>query len=64
MLLGYPSGISRNFEMVVPNYHTVEPSAFVQDDWRATDWLTLNFGVRYDVYTPLDRGATRSPTST
>ena len=25
---------------------------FVQDDWRATSWLTLNLGVRYDVFTP------------
>jgi hypothetical protein len=53
LLLGYPSGTSRNFEIVVPNYHTLEPSAFIQDDWRANSWLTLNFGVRYDVYTPL-----------
>ena len=29
---------------------------FVQDDWRATSWLTLNLGVRYDVFTPLHRG--------
>jgi hypothetical protein len=53
LLLGYPSVTSRNAELVLPNYHTVEPSVFAQDDWRATSWLTVNFGVRYDVYTPL-----------
>jgi hypothetical protein len=53
LLLGYPSATSRNAELVVPNYHTVEPSVFAQDDWRATSWLTVNFGVRYDVYAPL-----------
>jgi hypothetical protein len=26
---------------------------YAQDDWRATSWLTLNLGVRYDVFTPL-----------
>jgi len=26
---------------------------FVQDDWRATSWLTVNAGLRYDVFTPL-----------
>ena len=52
-LLGYPSATSRNAELVLPNYHTTEPSVFVQDDWRATSWLTVNAGVRYDVYTPL-----------
>ena len=53
LLLGYPAAVSRNFEIVIPNYHTVEPSVFAQDDWRATSWLTLNFGVRYDIYAPL-----------
>ena len=28
-----------------------EPSGFLQDNWRATDKLTLSLGVRYDVFT-------------
>ncbi len=28
-----------------------EPSVYAQDDWRATDHLTFNFGLRYDVFT-------------
>jgi outer membrane receptor protein involved in Fe transport len=31
---------------------TWEIGGFIQDDWRATDWLTLNLGVRYDIFTP------------
>ena len=29
-----------------------EPSFFVQDDWRATEKLTINMGLRYDIITP------------
>ena len=39
--------------MFDPHYRTTEPSVYVQDDWRATSWLTVNAGVRYDVFTPL-----------
>ena len=53
LLLGYPSAATRNFEQVIPNYHSLEPSVFAQDDWHARSWLTVNYGVRYDVYTPL-----------
>jgi hypothetical protein len=52
-LLGYPSQVARSHSLIDPNYHTNEPNAFVQDDWRATSWLTVNLGVRYDVFTPL-----------
>ena len=52
-LLGYPSQVARSHSLIYPHYHTNEPNVFVQDDWRATSWLTLNLGVRYDVFTPL-----------
>ena len=34
-----------------PYDRTYEISAYVQDDWRATDKLTFNMGLRYDIYT-------------
>jgi hypothetical protein len=52
-LLGYPFQVSRAHLVVDTTFNTVEPSVFVQDDWRAKDWLTVNLGLRYDVFTPL-----------
>ena len=51
-LLGVPSQAVRLHTPIEPKYHTNEPSLFVQDDWRATSWLTVNAGLRYDVFTP------------
>jgi len=52
-LLGYPTDVRRLYTPSMPHYHTNEPSVFVQDDWRATSRLTINLGLRYDVFTPL-----------
>jgi outer membrane receptor protein involved in Fe transport len=51
-LLGYPFTVARAHLVVDTTLQTWEPSVFFQDDWRATEWLTLNLGLRYDVFTP------------
>ncbi|MCU1314115.1 MAG: Cna domain protein [Acidobacteriaceae bacterium] len=52
LLQGNYLSVQRSNSLVPPHYRTWEPSAFVQDDWHATSTLTLNLGVRYDVFTP------------
>jgi hypothetical protein len=51
-LLGYPQQASRIVSLFYPHYNTKEPFVFVQDDWRASSSLTINLGLRYDVFTP------------
>ncbi len=51
-LLGYPQSESRTVSLFYPHYNTKEPFGYVQDDWRATSRLTINMGVRYDIFTP------------
>ena len=51
-LSGYLDNENRQLQLQVPNTRSWEPSAYFEDDWRATPWLTLNLGVRYDIFTP------------
>ena len=49
-LLGYPASTTRSKFLVYPGLRNWETDTFVQDDWRATRWLTLNLGVRWDYF--------------
>lgn len=52
LLLGFPISGSRNF-LEVPYYITnIMYSAYFQDNWKITPRLTVNLGIRYDIYTP------------
>jgi hypothetical protein len=52
ILLGFPNAGSRNF-LLVPYYITNQQySGFAQDDWKVSPRLTINAGLRYDVFTP------------
>ncbi len=52
LLQGNYNVVQRSNSLAPPHYRTWEPSVFVQDDWHASSILTLNLGVRYDIFTP------------
>jgi outer membrane receptor protein involved in Fe transport len=52
LLTGNPAFAERGNSLTHSGDRTWEPSAYVQDDWRAKKWLTLNLGVRYEIFTP------------
>ena len=59
LLIGTSRVTTRINELNVPHYRFWEPSVFIQDNWRAKNWLTLNLGVRYDVFTALEEEKNR-----
>src|SRR5262250_1923569 len=52
MLTGYYNQATRNMALVAPQYRNLEIGEFIQDNWRLNRWLTLNLGLRYDIFTP------------
>jgi len=53
-ILGLPNSSSKSaVPQGVPYESYSEYSAFVQDQWRATPNLTVNLGLRYDLFTPV-----------
>lgn len=43
---------NRSLALYAPYLRLWEPGFYVQDDWRVNNKLTVNLGLRYDVYTP------------
>ncbi|MGH9854305.1 MAG: TonB-dependent receptor domain-containing protein, partial [Blastocatellia bacterium] len=50
-ILGAPVTIARATTLYKPGNRTWEFGAYAQDDWRVNNWLTLNLGLRYDIFT-------------
>jgi hypothetical protein len=51
-LVGAFTGVARSASLFAPDYRMWEPGFFAQDNWKVKPWLTVNYGFRYDVYTP------------
>lgn len=58
-LLGFPATSARNRFLIFPGYRFIENSYFAQDDYRATRWLTLNLGMRWDYFSPVSEADNR-----
>jgi hypothetical protein len=50
--LGLPSQLGRGVNTGTWGHRANVIAAYFQDDWRATDTLTLNLGLRYETHTP------------
>jgi hypothetical protein len=52
LLTGTYTGVTRTDILFQPRNRTWEPHVYIQDDWRIAPKLTLNMGLRYDLFTP------------
>lgn len=53
ILLGLSLEALRQTQLTPTDLRTWETGAYIQDDWRVTQKLTFNLGLRYDVFRPL-----------
>ncbi len=51
-LVGAFTGEGRNTDLETPNYRAWETGFYAQDTWKVRPWLTINYGARYDIFTP------------
>jgi hypothetical protein len=58
-LLGYPNLIEQDFTLAWTGQRGWESGFYVADDWRATNKLTLNLGLRWEYYSPFTEVADR-----
>jgi Carboxypeptidase regulatory-like domain/TonB dependent receptor len=52
LLLGYPTLIGHDYSFAFPGIRLNEYGAYAADDWRITRKLTLNYGLRWDYFSP------------
>ena len=53
LVAGYASDAQFQNDVAFPHFRSWEVGGYIQDNWRANRWLTLNLGFRYDVFSPL-----------
>ncbi len=51
-LLGYPTLIGHDYTFPFPGIRLNEVGVYGADDWRVTKKLTLNYGIRWDYFSP------------
>ncbi|WP_263378648.1 TonB-dependent receptor [Granulicella paludicola] len=51
-LVGAFTSEGRNYDIDPPDYRSWEPSGFALDSWKVSPKLTVQYGLRYDVFTP------------